>query len=97
MSYTSFDWDESKNRRNIHKHGVSFPSASTLFNHPHLVRLDARDHYGEDRWVAIGWIGLMVGVVVFTERGEDQGNKSIRIISARKASTLEIELYEQEI
>jgi len=97
MSYTGFEWDESKNRRNISKHGVSFPSASTLFNHPHLVRLDASGHYGEDRWVAIGWIGPMVGVVVFTERENYQGNKSIRIISARKASTREVELYEQEI
>ena len=97
MSYTSFEWDESKNRRNIAKHGISFSSASTLFNHPQLVRLDTREPYGEDRWVAIGWIGFMLAVVVFTEREEDQGNKSIRIISARKASTREIELYEQEI
>ena len=97
MSYTSFKWDESKNRRNIAKHGISFSSASTLFNHPHFVCLDTRERYGEDRWVTIGWIGFMIGVVVFTEREEDQGNKSIRIISARKASTREIELYEQEI
>ena len=61
------------------------------------MRLDTRAPYGEDRWVAIGWIGFMLAVVVFTEREEDQGNKSIRIISARKASTREIELYEQEI
>jgi uncharacterized DUF497 family protein len=47
--------------------------------------------------LAIGCIGPVIGVVVFTERGEDQGNKSIRIISARKASTREIELYEKEI
>ena len=97
MSYTSFEWDESKNRRNIAKHGINFSSASTLFNHPQLVRLDTRAPYGEDRWVAIGWIEFMLAVVVFTEREEDQVNKSIRITSARKASTREIELYEQEI
>ena len=97
MSYTRFEWDETKNRRNSQKHGVSFSSAATLFNLPHLVRLDERESYGEDRWLAIGCIGPVIGVVVFTERGEDQGNKSIRIISARKASTREIELYEKEI
>jgi uncharacterized DUF497 family protein len=97
MSYTSFEWDEAKSRRNIHKQGVSFPSATTFFSLPHLVRLDEREGYSEDRWLAIGCIGPVIGVVVFTERGEDEGNKSIRIISARKASTREIELYEKEI
>ena len=97
MSYTSFEWDETQNRRNIQKHGVSFASASTLFSLPHLVHLDEKESYGEDRWLAIGCIGPVIGVIVFTEREEDQGNKTIRIISARKASTREIELYEKEI
>jgi uncharacterized DUF497 family protein len=61
------------------------------------VCLDERESYGEDRWVAIGCIGPVIGVIVFTERGEDPDNNSIRIISARKASTREIELYEKEI
>ena len=97
MSYTNFEWDETKNRRNIHKHGVSFLSATILFDLPHLVHLDERESYDEDRWLAIGFIVLLIGVVIFTERLEDRGNKSIRIISARKASTREIELYEKEI
>jgi hypothetical protein len=97
MSYTGFEWDEAKNRRNVRKHGISFPSALTLFNHPHLVKLDERERYGEDRWLAIGWIGLMIGVVVFTEREVSQASRSIRIVSARKASSREIELYENEI
>jgi len=61
------------------------------------VRLDERESYSEDRWLAIGCIGPVIGVVVFTERVEDQCNNSIRIISARKASSREIELYEKEI
>lgn len=97
MSYTVFEWDESKNRRNVLKHGVSFLSASNLFSLPYLVRQDERERYGEDRWVAIGWIGLLIAVVVFTEREDDHGNKSIRIISARKASNREIALYEKEL
>ena len=97
MSYTSFEWDEAKNKRNIRKHGISFPSAASLFNHLHLVLLDEREHYHEDRWLAIGWGGSMIGVVVFTEKESDLGNKSIRIISARKATTREIEMYENKI
>ncbi len=97
MSYTGFEWDEAKNRRNIHKHGFSFPVAKTLFSLPHLVCLDERESYGEDRWLAIGCIGPVIGVVVFTERGDDQGNRSIRIISARKASAREKELYDKAV
>ncbi len=97
MSYTGFEWDETKNRCNIQKHGVNFSSASTLFRLPHLVRLDEKESYGEDRWLAIGCIGPVIGVIVFTERGEDHGNKSIRIISARKASTREIGSFEKEV
>ena len=37
----------------------------------------------------------MIGVVVFTEQ-DDEDCRVIRIISARKASTREVELYEKE-
>ena len=96
MSYTGFEWDEAKNRRNIRKHGISFSSATSLFDHLHYVRLDERETYGEDRWLAIGWIGPMLGAVVFAESEDGDDDKLIRIISARKASTGEIELYEKE-
>jgi uncharacterized DUF497 family protein len=97
MRYTRFEWSEEKNRYNIRKHGISFSESISVFRHPHLARLDNRESYGEDRWLAIGWITLILGVVVFTEREDDQGNKSIRIISARKATIREIEYYEKEI
>ena len=41
--------------------------------------LDDRD-YGEERWVAIGTMGKILALVVYTER-----NSGIRRISARKA------------
>ena len=46
----------------------------------------------------IGWIGPMIGVVVFT-LGENEGRdaKIMRILSARKASKKEVALFEQEI
>jgi uncharacterized DUF497 family protein len=96
MSYTGFEWDEAKNQRNIRKHGISFLSAATLFNHFHYVCLDEREAYDEDRWLAIGWIGSVLGVVVFAESEDEQGEMLIRIISARKASSREIELYEKK-
>ena len=49
--------------------------------------------HGEDRWIGIGFLGDIVAVVVFTERGDE----AIRIISARKALSQERKNYEEEI
>ena len=88
-----FEWDEAKNRQNIRKHGIDFADAVDLFNHPMMTLLDDRDAYGEDRWIAIGWLQMLVGVVIYTERQGDV----IRIISARKATQREIRRYEKII
>jgi uncharacterized DUF497 family protein len=86
-----FEWDKAKNRRNIRKHGIDFADVVDLFNHPVLTLLDEREPYDEDRWVAIGWIQMLLGVVIYTERHDD----IIRIISARKATQCEVRRYEQ--
>ena len=49
--------------------------------------------YGEERWIAVGWIKELIGVVVYTER---RGNV-IRIISARKATKQEAIRYVENI
>jgi uncharacterized DUF497 family protein len=97
MSYTRFEWDEAKNRRNTRKHGLSFSTAASMFEHPHLVRLDTRQEYGEDRWIAVGLIGPVVCVVVYSDRLDEHGTRTIRIISARKATRHEREEFEKKI
>jgi uncharacterized DUF497 family protein len=73
-------WDPAKNRENQRKHGISFDDAKAIFQDPDRIEvLDDRD-YGEERWVAIGTMGKIVALVVYTER-----NSGIRLISARKA------------
>ncbi len=86
-----FEWDEQKRRSNILKHGIDFRDAWKVFNFPMLVALDARQDYGEDRWIGIGMLETRVVVVVFTERSEN----TIRIISMMKAVTNERIKYEQ--
>ncbi len=86
-----FEWDENKNRINIQKHGIDFNDAIEMFKHPLLSLEDNREHYGEERWLGIGWIKNMMGVVIYTERTGDV----IRIISARKATKKEVHYYEQ--
>lgn len=88
-----FEWDETKNAANIRKHGIDFADVTDIFNHPMLAILDNREDYGEERWIAIGWIRTLVGVVAYTERHGD----AIRIISARKATKHEVCRYEQSL
>lgn len=85
-----FEWDEDKREANLRKHGIDFEDVYDIFNHPMMVLPDNHDSYGEGRWIAIGWIQAMLGVVVYTERVGDV----IRIISARKATKSEVSLYE---
>ena len=98
LMYTLIDWDEVKNLRNLRKHGIDFDSAAELFNYPHLAHLDTRENHGEERWISVGWIGTILGVVVFTDcEGPDHRTNIIRILSARKATKKEVALFEQEV
>lgn len=84
------EWDESKNRTNIRKHGLDFADAAEMFDGPVLVRPDTREDYGEERWIGIGLIAGRTAFVVFTEPYPS----TIRIISLRKANHEERQEYE---
>lgn len=88
-----FEWDDSKNQTNILKHGIDFNDVPDIFQHPILSQRDDRADYKEERWVSIGWIKILIGVVVYTERRGDL----IRIISARKATKQEAKYYVENI
>lgn len=85
-----FQFDPAKAAGNLRKHGVSFADAEGVFMDPlALHRLDPEAE-GEERYVALGAgsAGHLL-VVVYTLRGEE-----IRLISARRASRAEIDVYE---
>jgi uncharacterized DUF497 family protein len=88
-----FEWDDNKNKLNIRKHGIDFNDVLGMFNHDMLSYLDLRSEYGEDRWISIGWLNNVLGIVVYVERYEN----TIRIISARKATNSEVKKYEKYI
>jgi len=88
-----FEWDESKNRVNIRKHGFHFAEAAEMFRGPLLVRPDIREDYGEERWLGIGMTNSRIAFVAFTQDAED----TIRIISLRKANHEERQEYEKAI
>jgi uncharacterized protein len=86
-----FEWDERKNQVNITKHELDFADAVKVFRLPLRISLDQRQDYGEERWIGIGMLDGRVVLVVFTEPDE----KTIRIISLRKALPYERKCYEQ--
>lgn len=88
-----FEWDERKNLLNIRKHGIDFNDVPEMFLHPMLSVCDDQHDYDEARWVSLGWLRGLVGVVVYTERRGDV----IRIISARKATRKEAIRYDRTI
>jgi len=86
-------WDGEKNRGNVRKHGIDFADVPKMFSHPMVTFLDQRMDYGEDRWIGIGLLRGIVAAIVFTEPQEG----TIRIISARKATKHEENIYADEI
>ena len=90
----NFEWDPTKNRANIRKHGFDFVDAEEMFKGMLLARPDVReDYYGEARWVGIGMTRGRVAVVAFAERGPN----TIRIVSLRKANQNERREYAKAI
>ena len=84
-----FEWNPAKAALNHRKHGISFPYATRVFLDPHRQeRLDTREEYGEERWIALGRVDDSVLVVVYTLRGSN-----IRLISARKANRNDRGIY----
>ena len=89
-----FEWDEKKSQTNKRKHGVSFEEAQTVFFDPLAkVSSNVTDNSTEDRLLLIGHSALHnLLLVIHCFRNQD---KTIRIISARKATRSERKQYEE--
>ncbi|MCL2442959.1 MAG: BrnT family toxin [Treponema sp.] len=86
----NFIWDESKNRKNLKKHGVDFNDAVRAWYDPdRLDFFDEKHSTDEVRWIFLGAVAGVVLFVVETEPDQD----TVRIISARKALKHEQEVY----
>jgi len=86
------EWDPKKANSNLEKHGVSFEEGATALSDPMAATGVDPDHsLTEDRFVTFG-VSEKGRLVVVSHTEKDQ---TIRIISARKASKGERELYEE--
>jgi uncharacterized DUF497 family protein len=89
-----FEWDGRKAAANHAKHGVSFEEAVTVFADPNaLDGPDLRHSEPEPRFLRLGRaVTGRVLIVAYTLRRRGDG-ESIRIISARRASSKERAAY----
>ena len=88
----NYEWNPAKNRENIKKHHVSFEQAKIALEDPYqLCFYDETHSQNEDRYIVIGNAKkriLFVSIVLVDE-------ETIRIISARRVSRHEMEVYDE--
>jgi uncharacterized protein len=87
------EFDPRKDAENLAKHGVALADGDGVLLDPMALTIEDGTSVGERRWVTIGVnvFGALL-VVVWTER--DAG---IRLISVRRAATMERKSYEKGI
>ena len=88
----AFEWDDAKAASNVKKYRVSFDEAVTVFGDIRAITFADSEHSDTEdrsRTYGVSANGRLL-VVVHTER-----KTSIRIISARKATKYEKDIYEQ--
>jgi len=87
-----FEWDDAKNRANQRKHGVSFEEAQSAFFDDEALEFPDPDHSSdEDRFLLLGRsYQLRILVICHCFRARES---TIRIISARKATPKERNVY----
>ena len=87
-----FTWSETKRAANIKAHGLDFVDAASVFEGLTFTFEDDRFSYGEQRFVTLGLLAGLAVSVVHTENEYE-----IRVISFRKASKRESQIYDDEI
>jgi uncharacterized DUF497 family protein len=87
-----FEWDPNKASRNLHRHGVAFNEAASVFGDSLSITVPDPDHsLDEDRFIIVGLSnrGRLL-IVAHVERGQ-----RIRLISARELTAHERKAYEE--
>jgi uncharacterized DUF497 family protein len=87
-----FTWSETKRSANLKKHGLDFVDAPLVFEGVTYTYEDDRFSYSEQRFVTLGLLAGIPVSVVHTESEHE-----IRIISFRKATYREAQIYFDQI
>ena len=84
-----FEWDDKKAELNLKKHGLRFEDVVKAFDDPKGIELLDRGHSERERRFQL--IAMADGTILFIVFTERVG--AIRLISARRARSKEIEIY----
>ena len=87
-----FSWSETKRSANLKAHGLDFVDAPRVFEGATYTFEDDRFSYGEQRFITLG---LLAGIAVSVAHTETK--HEIRIISFRKATDREAQIYFSEV
>lgn len=88
-----FEWDETKDRLNLQKHGISLGEAVNIWSDIHIdVENIAKSKDGEVRHATLGILNNEVMVAIWTKRSD-----KIRLISVRRARYAEEKTFETYI
>ncbi len=88
-----FEWNRNKAASNFTKHGVRFSETKSVFEDDlnSITFSDPEHSFGEARYIEIGISNRgQLLTIVYVER-----ESRIRIISARKATSSEVRVYDQ--
>lgn len=87
-----FTWSATKRASNLNTHGLDFVDAPRVFEGMTFTFEDDRLSYGEHRFVTLG---LLAGIPVSIAHTET--THEIRIISFRKATNREAQIYFHQV
>jgi uncharacterized DUF497 family protein len=94
VSSPAFRWSDEKAVSNWRKHGVAFPEAATVFADDHAMLRDDPEHsLFEERFLMLGHSAMNRLLVV--AHSYEPASDTIRIISARPATSQEAYTYEE--
>ena len=88
-----FEWNPDKRKQNAIKHGVTFKEAESVFDDENAIIFEDEVHSIDEERFKI--IGLSIYPREITVCYCYRKKETIRIISARKATKREIEIYEE--
>lgn len=83
-----FTWSERKRSLNLKQHGLDFVDAPAVFGGLTFTFEDDRFSYNEQRFVTLGLLAGVPVSIIHTETIHE-----IRIISFRKATRQEVQLF----
>ena len=94
-----FEWDPVKASANLHKHGLDFERAATVFLDSLAVTIRDDEHSeAEVRWITLGRdAGSQYALVIHTFESLADERGRVRLISARRSTRAEIRDYEEHI